>query len=56
MPAQLEAAGYGTDAIEAEAFLRSPPSIAQIERLVAGLEKRLLNILQRLDAYRDPEA
>jgi hypothetical protein len=54
--AKLEAAGYGADAVEAEAFRRSLPSIAQIERLIASSEKRLLNILKRLDALRDPKA
>jgi hypothetical protein len=56
--AKLEAAGYGAGAIEAEAFLRSLHSLGQIERLVAALEKRLLNILKKLDACyasRDPE-
>ena len=48
--AKLEAAGYGAGAIEAEGFLRSLPSLGQIERLIAALEKRLLNILKKLDA------
>jgi hypothetical protein len=56
--AKLEAAGYGAGAIEAEAFLRALPSLGQIERLIAALEKRLLNILKKLEACyasRDPE-
>jgi len=54
--AKLEAAGYGADAVEAEVFLRYPQSIAELERLIANSEKRLLNILKRLDALRDPKA
>jgi hypothetical protein len=46
--AKLEAAGAGAG--EAEAFLRALPTLAQIERLTAALERRFLNILKRLDA------
>jgi hypothetical protein len=57
--AKLEAAGYGAGAIEAEAFLRALPSLATIDRQIGALERRLLNILKRLDvcyAARHPEA
>ena len=57
--AKLEAAGYGAGAIEAEAFLRALPSLATIDRQIGALERRLLNILKRLDACyaaRHPEA
>jgi hypothetical protein len=56
--AKLEAAGYGAGAVEAEAFLRALPSLTTIDRQIGALERRLLNILKRLDACsaaRDPE-
>lgn len=54
---KLETTGYGRGAIESEAFLMALPSLSVIERLRAGREKRLHNIMQRLDACyraRDP--
>jgi len=47
--AKLEAAGFGDGAIDAEAFQRSVLSLGHIERLIAGLEKRLFSILKTLD-------
>jgi hypothetical protein len=47
--AKLESAGYGADAVAVEVFQRSLYSLSQLERLIAGLEKRLFTILKRLD-------
>jgi hypothetical protein len=48
--AKLEAAGYGAGAVEAEAFLRALPPLTTIDRQIGALERRLLNILKRLEA------
>ena len=47
--AKLESGGYGAGAIEVEAFQRSLYSLSQLDRLIANLEKRLFDILKRLD-------
>ncbi len=54
----LEKAGYGSGAVDAEICLRSLPSLTTIEKLVAGLNRRLSNIRKELNqayASRDPE-
>jgi hypothetical protein len=56
--AKLEESGYGAGAVEAEAFRRSLPSVTTLERQKAGLQRRLFDVLKRLDAAfatRDPE-
>ena len=47
---KFAAAGYGSDAVDGEAFLRSLPSLASIERLIASAEKRLFNFIKELEA------
>lgn len=48
--AKLEAAGYGTGAVEAEVFLRSLAALATIDKAIAGLERRLFTLMKYLDA------
>jgi hypothetical protein len=58
LAAKLEKAGYSSEAVDAEAFLRALPSLATIDRLIASSEKRLMTIIKKLEgcyAGRDPE-
>lgn len=55
---KLERAGFGTNAVEAAAFVRALGSLTAIDRLIKSAEKRLADCLKRLDAAyagRDPE-
>jgi hypothetical protein len=47
---KFAAAGYAPDAVDGEAFLRSLPSLASIERLIASAEKRLFNFIKAHEA------
>jgi hypothetical protein len=56
--AKLKRAGFASNGVEGEAFLRALPSLTAIERLITSTEKRLANTLRKLDAAyatRDPE-
>jgi hypothetical protein len=45
----FEAAGYASNAVEAEAFQRSLPTLATIDRLIASAQKRLTSFLKDLE-------
>jgi hypothetical protein len=45
----FEAAGYASNAVEAEAFQRSLPTLAAIDRLIASAQKRLTSFLNDLE-------
>lgn len=47
---QFEAAGYGPDALEGEAYLRALPSLTVIHRQKATIRKDLFKILKDLEA------
>lgn len=46
----LKRNGYGPHSVEGDAFLRSLPSLATIDRLIASTEKRLATCKTKLDA------
>lgn len=53
----FEAAGYRPNAIEVEAFRRSLPSLALLERLIASAQKSILTLMKELEKRcRDREA
>jgi hypothetical protein len=45
----FEAAGFASNAVEAEAFQRSLPALATIDRLIASAQKRLMSLLKDLE-------
>jgi hypothetical protein len=45
----FEAAGFAPDAVEAEAFQRSLPTLETIDRLIASAQKRLMSFLKDLE-------
>jgi hypothetical protein len=47
---RFEAAGYASDAVEAEAFQRSLPTLATIDNLIASAQKRLMSFLKDLES------
>jgi hypothetical protein len=49
----FEAAGFGQDAVEAEAFSRALPDISVIERLIVSAQRRLNASLKDLTERRD---
>ena len=49
----FEVAGYGQDAVEAEAFSRALPEISVIERLIVSAQRRLNAFLKELTEHRD---
>ena len=49
----FEAAGFGQDAVEAEAFSRALPEISTIERLIVSAQRRLNDFLKQLTDRRD---
>jgi hypothetical protein len=58
LASKLEKAGYSSEAVDAEAFLRALHPLATIDRLIASAEKRLMTIIKKLEgcyASRDPE-
>jgi hypothetical protein len=46
---RFEAAGYASNAVEAEAFQRSLPTLATVDRLIASAQKRLAGFLKDLE-------
>jgi hypothetical protein len=53
----FEVAGYRPNAIEVEAFRRSLPSLALLERLIASAQKSILTLMKELEKRcRDREA
>jgi hypothetical protein len=56
--AELERNGYGSKAVEGDAYMRSLPSLAAVDRLIRSAEKRFANSMKILDAAyatRDPQ-
>ena len=49
----FEVAGYGQDAVEAEAFSRALPEISVFERLIVSAQRRLNDFLKQLTDRRD---